>query len=99
MGSSLSNSLANIFVNILEKSVIPKLIKSKKILHWSRYVDDIICITEKNSTTDIFEKLNSFDHRLKFTIEKMNNNELKFLDSIIFIKNAKKNLKKIQKRP
>jgi hypothetical protein len=54
MGSSLSNYLANIFGNILEKSMILKLIKSKKNLHWSRYVDDIICITEKKFHTRHF---------------------------------------------
>ena len=71
MGSKLSPILSNIFVNLLEQSVIPKFQKTKQIVHWSRYADDIICICEKNSIDQIFEKLNNFDHRLKFTIEKI----------------------------
>jgi hypothetical protein len=36
MESKSSPSLSNIFVDLLENSTIPKFIKSKKILHWSR---------------------------------------------------------------
>ena len=45
MGSSLSPSLSNIFLDLVEKSIIPKFLKSKKVLSWVRY-DDIICICE-----------------------------------------------------
>ena len=54
---------------------------------------DVICICERNSTDEIFSKINSFDHRLKFKIEKMQNNEIQFLDAFIFIENSEKKLK------
>ena len=98
MGSSLSPSLSNIFVDILEKSVIPKFLKTKEIIHWSRFADDIMCICKKNSVEKIFQKLNSFDHRLKFTIEKMCENKIKFLDCKIFIENSKIKFRKIFKK-
>ena len=98
MGSKLSPILSNIFVNLLEQSVIPKFQKTKQIIHWSRYADDIICICKKNSIDQIFEKLNNFDHRLKFTIEKMQENKIQFLDCNIFIENSKIKFRKTFKK-
>ena len=54
-----------------------------------RYADDVLCICEKKSTNEIFTKLNSFDDRLSFKLEKMENNQLKFLGLLIFIENSK----------
>ena len=85
MRSKSSPSLSYVFVDLLENSIIPKFIKSKKILHWSRFADDIICICEKSSKTEILNKLNSYDHRLNFTTTKMINKEILFLDCQIFI--------------
>ena len=98
MGSSLSPSLSNIFLDLVEKSIIPKFLKSKKVLSWVRYADDIICICEKNSVDEIFNKLNTFDHRLKFTIQRMENKQIKFLDCLIFIEDSEVKFRKIFKK-
>ena len=34
------------FLDLVEKSIIPKFLKSKKVLSWVCYADDIICICE-----------------------------------------------------
>ena len=39
MGSKLSDFLSNLFLNELEKSVIPKYMKNKKLIFFARYVD------------------------------------------------------------
>jgi hypothetical protein len=44
MGSFLYPSLANIFLDILEKSAIPKF-KNKKKSNTGRYADDVLCIS------------------------------------------------------
>jgi hypothetical protein len=58
------------------------------------FITDYYDICEKNSTDEIFSKINSFDHRLKFKIEKMQNNEIQFLDALIFIENSEIKFKK-----
>ena len=55
MGNSLSSPLSNIFCHLMEKEFIePRL--SKEIIFYRRYVDDCICILEKNSLQKIFKK-------------------------------------------
>ena len=98
MGSSLSPSFSNIFVDLLEKSIIPKFLKSKKIIHWSRFADDILCICERSSINEIFSKINNYDHRLSFTINKMVNNEILFLDCKIFLEDSKIKYRKFFKK-
>ena len=74
MGSPLSSSMSDIFLNLMETTLIQKFIKNKEIIHWSRYVDDVIVICDKNSINNILDKINGYEHRLKFTIERMKNN-------------------------
>jgi hypothetical protein len=78
MGSPLSSSMSDIFLNLMETTLIQKFIKNKEILHWSRYVDDILVICDKKSIEKILEKINGYDHRLDFTVEFMENSTLKF---------------------
>ena len=87
MGGCLSPIIANIFVNMLEDTVVKKFVKQGKIKFWKRYADDIISIAKKDSTDQIFNKLNSWDPSLNFTIVKMVENSLIFLESEIFISN------------
>ena len=87
MGGCLSLTIANLFVNMLEDTVVKKFVKQGKIKFWKRYADDIISIAKKDSTDQIFNKLNSWDPSLNFTIVKMVENSLIFLESEIFISN------------
>ena len=89
MGSPSSSSMSDIFLNLMETTLIEKFIRNKEIIHWSRYVDDILVICYKNSVKNILEKINGYDHRLNFTDENMANNKLKFLDMELFIDNSK----------
>ena len=87
MGSSLSGALSNIFVSLMEKSVLPKLIKNKEIVSWIRYADDVISICKKDTVSNMLTKINGWDQNLNFTVEKIDNNQIKFLDSNIFLEN------------
>ena len=98
MGSSLSGALSNIFVSLMEKSVLPKLIKNKEIVSWIRYADDVICICKKDTVSNILTKINGWDQNLNFTVEKIDNNQIKFLDSNIFLENKIIKFRKIFKK-
>ena len=62
MGSPLGPVLADIFMIVLENSLVPNLIKY--ITFWKRYVDDTICLVKKGTTEFIIPALNSFDKNI-----------------------------------
>jgi hypothetical protein len=62
MGSPLSSSMSDIFLNLMETTLIDKFIKNKEVLHWSRYCDDILVVCNKNSAKTILDKINSHDY-------------------------------------
>ena len=95
MGSALSPLLANLFLGILERSIVRELQKAGHVVSWLRYADDIITITKKGSRDLILQKLNQWDHHLSFTSETMSENKLKFLDCLIFIKEGKIEFEKV----
>ena len=74
MGSSLSPLLANLYVSMMEASVIKGLIKSGKVVTWIRYADDVFAIIRKRSSKTVLEKINSWDGPLHFTLEEMKEN-------------------------
>jgi hypothetical protein len=47
MGSPLSSSISDIFLNLMETTFIEKFIKNKEILDRSRYIYDILVIRDK----------------------------------------------------
>ena len=71
MGSKLSCGLANIYLDILERDVIDKNIKNGNILHYCRYIDDILVVCQKNKSDPILRSMNTFHSDLKFTEEQM----------------------------
>ena len=97
MGSCLSQLLTNLFVNVFETSVIDKLMNEGKVLHWTRYVDDVFAIVMKNSEDFIFGKLNNWDSNLEFTREVMTSEGLVFLDCLVFANGHKLHHKKYRK--
>ena len=47
MGSSISASLATIFVNLMEQSLVKKYIDEGKVISYQRYADDCLVILKK----------------------------------------------------
>jgi len=82
MGSPLSGSLAELFLQYLEKSYIKHWINSKEIWFYARYVDDILKIFDANRTTEenIAQWFNELDTNLKFKLTVENNICINFLD-------------------
>ena len=99
MGSSISASLATIFVNLMEKTVVKKYIDDGKVISYQRYADDCLVILKKSSIRSFLKDINHYDKGLKFTLQEMDHNdELIFLDSKVFIKNNVLEFIKFRKR-
>jgi hypothetical protein len=87
MGSPLSSLFADLFLGILERTVVAKLERQGHVLKWLRYADDCIIIAKKGSFNYILDKVNKWDKNIKFSYEIMVDNELTFLSSTIFLTN------------
>lgn len=90
MGSPLSPTLANLFMDDLEKKILDnQSILKPKI--WLRYVDDIFAIwPHSKEELEIFlTYINSQNNRIKFTTEEETKNGLPFLDVLVQKKNEK----------
>ena len=57
----------------MEDTVINKLLKNKKIVHWQRFADDVLCICKKDAVQEVLNKINAWDSKLTFSVEKMMN--------------------------
>ena len=55
MGSSISASLATIFVHLMEKTIVGKYISDEKVISYHRYADDCLVIIKK-VLSDLFLK-------------------------------------------
>ena len=77
MGSVLAPIMAEFAMNMIENKIkMPKM--------YIRYVDDVLAILDSEEEAhDLLNSLNSFHTDLKFTIEKMENSSIKFLDMLI----------------
>lgn len=83
MGSSIAGTIANIYINHLEKKTLG--IKSSpmdKIIYYKRYVDDTLLLVDgdTNDINKILDTLNKQDRNIKFTVEYENNGSINFLD-------------------
>ena len=85
MGGKLSNLLSNIFLDHFENKILPPYLKNKNILTYCRYVDDAFVIIEKSYFNEIFSKFNNFHKDIKWTTSNMDKNELRFLDTIVYL--------------
>ena len=61
---------------------------SQKKKFWNRYVDDSFVMVKKDCVPEFHDKLNSIDPMISFTMEKENNQQISFLDTIVSIKNS-----------
>ena len=82
MGSPLSGTLAELYLQKLEKLHIKHSLETGVLKYYSRYVDDIIIIfdTHNNQTDNIVKQFNSINKNLQFKPSIENNNCINFLD-------------------
>ena len=80
MGSSLGPVLANIIMTELGKIVVSDLISSGLIKFYIRYVDDTLLLAKEDDIDNIVQQFNVFDDTLKFTIDKLTDSNVHFLD-------------------
>ena len=80
MGSPLGPLLANIFMTELEKDIIQKLIDKKFIKFYIRYVDDTLLLVNDEGIDPILKELNSYNRKIKFTVDQFINEDVHFLD-------------------
>jgi hypothetical protein len=78
MGTPLSSTMAEIFLQDLEKNRIKHLLEDEKIIYCNRYVDNIIiiCIQTKITPQSLFEQFNVQHKDLQFTINEEVNTEV-----------------------
>ena len=83
MGSPLSGLLADIYLNYYENmNIISNKLYKNKIIFYCRYVDDTFMIFNgtNRQIQNLNSHINSIDHKIKFTSEIEEENQLNFLD-------------------
>jgi len=82
MGSPLSGTLAELYLQKLERLHIKHSLEAGVLKYYSRYVDDIIIIfdTRDNQTDTIVKQFNDINKNLQFKPSTENNNCINFLD-------------------
>jgi hypothetical protein len=82
MGSPLCGNAAEIFLQDLEQNRLKHLVEGKRIVYYSKYVDDIFIIYNqtKISPKTIPEQINAQHRDLQFTINKETDNQIHYLD-------------------
>ena len=75
MGSPISITVADVYLQKLEKEILPL---NPKVIFWKRYVDDVFAIIEgdENDANDVLNNLNSYHPNIQFTMEIEKNNEI-----------------------
>jgi hypothetical protein len=95
-----SSILSEIYMHFMENTKIYNILWNSNVEGYFRYVDDIL-IVYKDNITDIVEVLSSFNNinpRLRFTLEREQNDKLNFLDLTI-MKGANKLTYEIFRKP
>jgi len=83
MGSPLSGTLPELYLQKIEKDYIKQWMDSNEISYYKRYVDDIIIIYNKDRIKEeqILHAINNVDEHLTFKLTSENNNAINFLDN------------------
>ena len=83
MGAPFSATLANIFMELFEIKLLPRILLP--CIKWFRYVDDVLAIFPINCDPILFlTDLNNLHPSIQFSIELETNNSISFLDMEIF---------------
>ena len=66
MGSPISITIAEIYIQFLEELYVKQWLDSRQILYYKRHVDDILIIYDQNKTNeqDILNHANNIDKHL-----------------------------------
>ena len=85
MGSPISGTIAEIFLQYLEHIHVRPLLDSKQILFYTRYRDDILIIYDNESTNQdtLVQDTNSMHDSLQFNPTQDSNDCINFLDLTI----------------
>ena len=85
MGSPISGTIAEIFLQHLEHTHIRPLIESKQLLYYTRYMDDILVIYDTDNTNQdkLTQHANSMQNNLQFNPTQESNAHINFLDLTI----------------
>ncbi|XP_062703746.1 uncharacterized protein LOC134286186 [Aedes albopictus] len=84
MGSPLSPVIANIVMERLEQESIQRVSAEQlDMVIYRRYVDDCFCVARREHVDRILEIFNDFHDRLQFTVEKEEQEQIKFLDIMV----------------
>jgi hypothetical protein len=85
MGSPISNTVAEIFLQYLENTHLKHVLESKHIVFYTRYVDDILIIYNTKYTTPetIHQHINKTRPNLQFTPSHEHNNSISYLDLLL----------------
>ena len=87
MGSIISGTMAEIFLQYIENRHLKQLLDSKNIIFYTRYVDDIFIIYITRTTADsIHHYINSIHNCLQLNPTHENNTQINFLDLCIIRK-------------
>ena len=80
MGSSLVHVLANIMKTKLESKVIKPLMNNGTVKFYCQYVDDTLLVVKQQDVSRVHKLLNGFFKNLKFAVDLLENEVLRFLD-------------------
>jgi len=85
MGSPLSGTLAELYLQRIEKEYIKLWIDSEEIYYYKRYVDDTIILYNNNRIQEeqILQGINHTDKNLSFKLTTEHKNSINFLDMTI----------------
>jgi len=74
--------MAEIYLQYLEVTYVKQWLDSKEIVHYKRYVDDILVTYDKNETNEqvILHQINNIDNNLQCKMSTEENNTINYLD-------------------
>jgi len=85
MGSPISSTMAEVYLQYTEETYIKQWLESKEILYYKRYIDDILIIYIQNKINEqtILEEINKIDQNLQFKMCTEEDNIINYLDITI----------------
>jgi hypothetical protein len=84
MGSPISITIAEIYLQYLENIYIKHWLDGKEILFYKRYVDDILIAYDQEKIDEkISQRINGTENNLKFKMTTEVNNTINYLDILI----------------
>jgi len=92
MGSPISSTLAETYLQYFEELMVKHWMETGEITYYRRYVDDIIIILDKNEVTEdsITSYMNNIHKHLEFILPEEENKNINYLD--LFIHRGNNNL-------